>query len=128
MVLRMLKQNVAMEDILQEYKGLAAWPADATNDFTVACFKMAHLNHLIAEHCKNQDAVPALFQVAIKLHLLLHVALRSHEISPRLSWNFTGEDEMGVLKIRGQNCAKGFKLKMLATKCCFIGRTLCTWR
>ena len=116
MILQMLKQNVAMEDILQEHKGLAALPADAANDFTVACFKMAHLNHLIAEHFKNEDDVPALFQVTIKLHMLLHVALHSHEISPRLSWNFTGEDEMGVLKIFGQNCAKGLQAEDVGNK------------
>lgn len=106
-ILQMLKENYKMEDLLQEHKGEMALPKDAAKTFVDAAFKMAHLNQLLFDHFNQEEDTPPIFGITIKLHMVLHVALHAHQISPRLTWNFTGEDEMVILKVLGQNCCKG---------------------
>ena len=107
MILEMLRSNARMEEILEICKGESCLPADEAKQFVDAAFRMAHLNHLVFDCFKHEADMKGSFTVTMKLHMILHVALHAHEISPRLTWNFTGEDNMGVLKRLGQNCVKG---------------------
>ena len=116
MILQMLKENHRMETLLEEHKGETALPGPDAAQFVDAAFKMAHLNNLVHEHFKAESEIPDIFAITIKLHMVLHVALHSHQISPRMTWNFTGEDEMGVLKTLGQNCVKGVQPQDVCSK------------
>ena len=116
MILRMLQENHRMESLLQEHKGETALPGPAAAQFVDATFKMCHLNHMVNEHFKSEPDIPDLFAITIKLHMVLHVALHSHEISPRMVWNFCGEDEMGILKALGQSCVKGLPPQDVCSK------------
>ena len=122
MVLAMLRHNHKMEDILQEHKNETALPRDAAKDFVNSAFAMAQLNHLLFDHFKDEEGIPAIFVITLKLHCVLHIALHAHEISPRLTWNFTGEDEMGILKVLGQNCCRGVQPQDVC------GKMLLHWR
>lgn len=128
MILQMLKMNNKMEDLLHIHRNDTALPAASATEFVDAAFKMAHLNNLIHEHFKQEPDIPDIFAITIKLHMVLHVALHSHEVSPRLTWNFTGEDEMGILKFLARTAAKVFSLRMSLPRCSFTGGMQCTWR
>ena len=116
MILQMFRMNNKMEDLLHIHRNDTVLPAASAAEFVDAAFKMAHLNNLIHEHFKQEPDIPDIFAITIKLHMVLHVALHSHQISPRLTWNFTGEDEMGILKVLGQNCCKGVQPEDVASK------------
>ena len=116
MLLVMLKANNNMEEILDEHRYEAALPALAAQRFVDNAFRMAHLQHLIYCHFNDEPLLRGSFAITIKLHMVLHIALHSHEISPRLTWNFTGEDSMGILKTLGQNCSKGVQPQDVCTK------------
>ena len=57
-----------------------------------------------------------LFDVTIKLHYLIHVMLQAEWLNPRLSWTFSGEDFMHIMKILAQSCVRGTKSPQVASK------------
>eukprot|EP00438_Fugacium_kawagutii_P016899 Skav205369 [mRNA] locus=scaffold2437:85413:87176:+ [translate_table: standard] len=116
MILQMLRCNQRMEFLMAEYKDYTAFPADAAQEFKAATFQMSHLNALVHQHFLAEPEMKGAFAVTIKLHMLAHLALHCHEISPRLIWNFSGEDNMSVVKKLGQSCAKGLQPEDVNTK------------
>ena len=116
MLLVMLKANNRMEELLDEHRYETALPALSAQQFVDNAFRMAHLQHLIHSHLSEEPLLRGSFAITIKLHMVLHIALHSHQISPRITWNFTGEDSMGVLKKLGRNCSKGVQPHDVSTK------------
>ena len=90
----MLKLNVRLESILTEHPDEFALPGPAANEFEGVAFAMAQLQTAIAEHFLGQGQ--QLYDITSKTHMVLHCALLSKHISPRVSWCFSGEDNMKV--------------------------------
>ena len=104
-VLTLLKLNSKVEDLLEEHKHEMALPADAAKELLDACCCMCHVQQLLFDHFQDEDV--RLFNITLKTHDIIHLALHSHQVSPRLVWNFSGESNMGILKLLGSNCVKG---------------------
>ena len=115
-ILCMLKLNWKMESILDEFKMDLCLPPIPAAEFKQACYSMLHLNHLLEQHFQGQEGCPNLFNVTPKHHMLLHLADHCHQISPRLIWNFTGEDSMKLLKSLGASACKGLKPSAVVSK------------
>lgn len=109
MIFQMLRCNQRMEYLMAEYKDQTAFPRDGAEEFRAATFQMCHLNALIHQFYLEESEMKGAFAVTMKLHMLSHLALHCHQISPRLTWNFSGEDNMAVAKKLGQSCAKGLQ-------------------
>lgn len=116
MILQMLRCNQRMEALMSEYKLETAFDAHGAEQFKAATFQMCHLNALLHNFFLEDPAMKGAFAVTMKLHMLSHVALHCHQINPRLTWCFSGEDHMGVAKKLGQSCAKGLEPEEVNTK------------
>ena len=92
-ILVMLKKNHQMEELLNTYKESFALPDAEAMLFKQHAFDLAQLNNQISEHFMKEEEV-FLFQVTSKTHMVLHSALLSKHINPRVVWCFSGEDMM----------------------------------
>ena len=104
-VLALLKMNSKIEDLLDEHKHEMALPANAAKELLDACCCMCHLQQLLYDHFGGEEV--QLFNITLKTHDVIHLALHRHQVSPRLIWNFRVGSNMGVLKLLGSNCVKG---------------------
>ena len=112
-ILAMLQHNAKMEALIDEHRDENAFPAEAAKQFKDAAFGMAHLQHMVANHFyaerEDEGGIPWICNIVPKLHMLLHAALQSHCVSPRLLWCFPCEDFMHVSRTLAQNCVRGTK-------------------
>ena len=104
-ILALLKMNSKVEDLLDEYRHEMALPANAAKEFLDTCCCMCHLQQLLFDHFGDEEV--QLFNITLKTHDIIHLALHSHQVSPRAIWNFSGESNMGILKLLGSSCVKG---------------------
>ena len=118
-ILTVLKLNSRIEDLLDEHKESVALPAAAAKELLDACCTMCHVQGLLFDHFSDEPV--QLFNTTLKTHDLIHLALLSHQINPRVVWNFCGESYMGILKLLGANCVKGLRHRMHAQRCCITG-------
>ena len=79
----MLKLNVRLESILTEHPDEFALPGTAASEFQEAAFAMAQLQTAIATHFMEQGQ--QLYDITSKTHMVLHCAILSKHISPRVS-------------------------------------------
>ena len=93
---------------------LAFTPNDA-KAFHHACCQMAHLNLHVWRHFAQED-VPPIFQVTSKMHMLQHLTENSGALNPRMTWCYSQEDFMGVVRHMAQNCAAGTPPLMAGAK------------
>lgn len=110
----MLKLNVQMETILKDYKGSYTLPEHVAMQFKAAAFGMAQFTTKAAEHFLGSNF--KLFDVTSKLHMVMHVAILSHYVSPRLTWCFMGEDMMKHYASLAASCVKGNSGPMASRK------------
>ena len=125
-ILTVLKLNSRIEDLLDEHKESVALPAAAAKELLDACCSncsMCHVQSLLFDHFSDEPV--QLFNTTLKTHDLIHLALHSHQINPRVVWNFCGESYMGILKLLGANCVKGLRHRMHAQRCCITGLMVC---
>ena len=81
-----------------------AFEAAVAKEFLDSTCKMCHL---LMEHFQHEE--PQLFNLTLKTHHLLHLAGHSHQINPRLPWNYSRENNMGIWKKLGHGCVKGLQ-------------------
>ena len=116
-ILTVLKLNSRIEDLLDEHKESVALPAAAAKELLDACCSncsMCHVQSLLFDHFSDEPV--QLFNTTLKTHDLIHLALHSHQINPRVVWNFCGESYMGILKFLSANCVKGVAPQDACTK------------
>ena len=109
MVRLCLAQSVEMENILRSHlpaDGFLALPRDAADKFTEATCAMASLTVQLRDHFATETS-HKIFTVTAKTHMLLHIALLSHIIHPRLTWCFSGEDYMHRVQRLVASCCTG---------------------
>ena len=113
-ILLLLRLNSKIEDLLDEYRQDVALPAGPAKDLLDSCSSMCHLQSLLYDHFSQEDV--QLFNYTLKTHDIIHLAAHSHQINPRLVWNFCGESNMGILKQLGSTCVKGVAPQDACTK------------
>ena len=113
-ILLVLKLNSKVEDLLDEHKQYVALPHAAAKELLDSCCSMLHLQSLLYDHFAEEPT--QLFNLTLKSHDILHLAGHSHQVNPRLVWNFSGESNMGILKELGANCVKGVAPEDACTK------------
>ena len=88
-ILLLLRLSSKIEDLLDEYRQDVALPPGAAKDLFDSCSSMCHLQSLLYDHFSQEDV--QLFNYTLKTHDIIHLAAHSHQINPRLVWNFCGE-------------------------------------
>jgi hypothetical protein len=110
----MLRMNVAMEDLLLEFKGEDKFPTTAAKRFRGCAFYMAQLQNKVAAHYWALHY--QLFTVTSKTHFVMHIAILAEHINPRLLWCFSGEDMMGKQRLMCDDCVKGNTMHAAGSK------------
>jgi hypothetical protein len=100
-----LKFSSRLEEILDEHPRGVVLPHDAAVEYEDATFKFLALQTALANG--SMAAGQRSFNVTIKSHYLVHIALLSRFVHPRLSWNYSGEDFMQKIKHLAASCVKG---------------------
>ena len=77
------KKNHQMEELLNTYKESFALPDAEAMLFRQHAFDLAQLNNQISEHFMEEEEAH-LFQVTSKTQMVLHSALLSKHINPRV--------------------------------------------
>ena len=88
--------SVQIEEILDVHEDLYALPTDAAKELSDACYAFCGLVTAIGRH--YHDAGIQYFNFTIKSHYLLHIALLSMVVNPRLAWCYKGEDFMQIVQ------------------------------
>ena len=82
--------------------------------FQKLCFAGAQLHMDLAQHFKDEEK--PLFQDIPKIHPVLHSALASGYINPRLTWCFRQEDNMNVHRTLAKSRCKGLQGPLVTAK------------
>ena len=104
-VLLMLRLNCKLESLISEHKHEVTFPGPAAKEFQEAAFHMCSLQQVVANHFEEDGH--SLFATTSKNHMLLHIAMLSKDINPRICWCFTGEDMMHKCQVLLQACVRG---------------------
>ena len=115
-VLRALRASVKLETLIDEHREEYKWPAAAADKFLETTIDLLALCTWLAQHHQRQRPPIVLFHITIKFHYLLHVALVTKFINPRLSWNYAGEDFMRIVKKLLVSCQSGTPARLIARK------------
>jgi len=100
-----LRTSVAMDAMIDAHQDLFSLPAPAARDLVNTCFAHLYAFWELRQHWAGEQY--PLFQLTQKGHYLMHSCLLAHELNPRLSWCYTGEDFMGKMRDVCGACSKG---------------------
>jgi hypothetical protein len=92
-----LQYSVRMEQLVDENASVYVWPAAVAEEFASAAHNLLALQTALAQHYHPQGVL--LFSTTIKSHYLLHVAMLSRHLNPRLAWCYAGEDLMHRVRV-----------------------------
>ena len=104
-ILAMLKCNVALEQMLTEFKEEFSLPAGPGQTFEETCNNMLLLHTEVANHFLEEGL--QYYDITSKSHFCQHIAMLARHISPRCTWAFMGEDQMRRLQKVAKACAPG---------------------
>lgn len=94
MISAMLRANARMEKLFWKFAKMKhVCQQRKPRNLWMLLSRWPTLNHVVFDCFKHEADMKGSFTVTMKLHLILHVALQAHKISPRLTWNFTGAQE-----------------------------------
>ena len=116
----LLKQNLEIDKILAEFPlsdGHYNIPEDGYKRMVEAGFLVAQTTKQLGQYFADKDI--KVFNVTAKVHCMLHIILLSKWQHPALTWCYSGEDFMGILKTLLQSCTSGnnpFQAMNKATK------------
>lgn len=108
----LLRLNAGFEILLDDHRDCFALPLEAATKLADMAFSMMQLCVQLAENFVEQG-IP-LFDLTVKAHFVMHIAMQSGHINPRLTWCFRGEDMMRKVQellqssVRGNNGAMAF--------------------
>jgi hypothetical protein len=98
-VLLGLRYSVAMEELVDSHAEAIVWPAAAAEQFLEAAYNYLACQTALGQHFQRPPEARLLFLTTIKSHVLLHLAMLTKHMSPRLAWCYAGEDLMH--RVRG---------------------------
>ena len=82
-----LKSSVRMEELISDNRQSLAFPREAAEEFNECCENYLSLNAFLADHFAEEET--SLFLMTSKTHMLQHISLLSHCLSPRLALRLT---------------------------------------
>ena len=100
----LLKLSATLDRILHEHKEVDALPPSEAERFKQSAFNMLLLYSQVNQHSSANGM--RLFNITIKCHYLLHIALDARFLNPRQGWCYRGEDMMNKTKILAASCCK----------------------
>ena len=96
LIMKFIKASIDMETLLDQHKDAFVLATEHAETFTKLTYKYLHfLNALRTEFGDRA----ALFHITPKCHYLVHIALDSLYLNPRLGWCYMGEDFIGKFKM-----------------------------
>ena len=98
-----LRHSIAMDDILDGSQGSFKFSQADAAAFVDHTYNFLALLTALRTHYGPQP----LFHITIKAHYLIHIAIMSKYINPRLGWCYTGEDFVGRLRKVIAICLRG---------------------
>lgn len=101
----LLRLNIQFEKLIDDFRDSYALPEHAANALTDCAFSMMQICTQCAEHFLD-DGIP-LFDLTSKSHFVVHIAMLSRHVNPRLTWCFRGEDMMRKVQELLQSCVRG---------------------
>ena len=104
-ILLMLRCNVAMESVIEEFRYRYALPPAPAEKFRQNCDAMLLIQAKIARFYAENGL--QLFDLTSKCHLLQHLGILAAFISPRTTWCFSGEDFMKKSQTLAQSAVRG---------------------
>ena len=110
----LLEASVQLEDLLEKHKDNFRILGDDADRFKDACFNYVASTSALGKFFHPQKV--CLFHFTVKFHYMLHFALTCHELSPRTSWCYAGEDMMMKTKSLVQSSARGTSYEQLVGK------------
>jgi hypothetical protein len=100
-----LRCSCRMEEIVDDHPLEVVWPNAVAEEYLANCYNFLALATCLAN--MSMQTGEKLFNITIKFHYLLHVALQARYLNPRLSWTYSGEDFMQKMKGLAAACTKG---------------------
>ena len=105
-----LKLNCNMETLLDTYADCFKLQPEAAREFSDSCCAMYELQKELHSHfLGDEECGKKLFSLTSKSHMVMHSALLSGIVSPRLVWCFMGEDFMRKVQRLAESCVKGVR-------------------
>ena len=87
---------------------------NSLREMRASCFIFLQQYNYVAGFYNVDGAM--IFDVAAKTHMLAHIALTCHEISPRRTWCFSGERLILFVRRLGQSSCRGIKAHEIGRK------------
>ena len=104
-VLLALDLNCRLEQILDENPDCIRLPPVAATEFEQSAFAFCVVYNALATHHNLQRKM--IFDITVKHHYLLHVAINAKFLNPRKGWCYAGEDFMHTSKEVASSCTRG---------------------
>ena len=102
-VIRMtLKSSLRMEELIFDHRQSLAFPREAAEEFNKCCENYLSLNAFLSNHFAEEET--SLFLLTSKTHMLQHISLLSHCLSPRLALRPTFQDVFLFFLSHFQDC------------------------
>ncbi len=101
-----LKLSARLDEPLAEHKEADALLLQAATEFQETAINLLAVVTACAQACVAMTPPRRLFNTTIKYHYVLHIALNSHHLSPRLGWCYSGEDFKRAMKLLASTCCK----------------------
>lgn len=112
-----LRLNCKMEAMMKDLEHELAFPEPQAQTFKDCAFCMAQLHRSLHVHFSAENGSGSnLFADIPKIHMVLHAALQSGCLNPRLTWCYKGEDAMKIASTLAASCAKGLSGPQVSLK------------
>ncbi len=113
-VLHGLNMSIRMEELLDNSTPPTPFTTEVHEEFLQAALQFAAFQNALADYYHPRNLL--LFNVTIKTHYLLHIALQSKFVHPRAAWCYRGEDFMRISRRLIASCQHGAKPHLVCTK------------
>ena len=94
-----------LDEIIDAHPDEYRLPTAVSADFKKTCQVLVQGSAALGQHYHNLGIF--LFHFTVKHHYLLHIAILSEFMNPRLGWCFAGEDMMHKVKTIYHGCHRG---------------------
>ena len=101
-----LKLSANLDKIISIHKDDDVLPASAAAQFQKTTFNLMAIMTSINKYGYTCNPPRRLFNITIKIHYLLHIALLAKDLNPRHGWCYRGEDMMQKAKLLAASCCK----------------------
>ena len=113
-ILLLLKMGNRLEKILEEQRTAFKFEPVVADEFEHCAWTYAQLTTALANYYIGKGIF--YFDTTVKMHYVIHAAVRARHLSPRCGWCYAGEDFQNKVKRLAQSCVRGTAPWMFARK------------